>query len=51
MLLHNEEEVKEILAKLENAEYQVCDVKKGERVKKAPFPLLPVPCSRRPPRF
>ena len=39
MLLHNEEEVKEILAKLENAEYQVCDVKKGERVKKAPLPF------------
>ena len=39
MLLHNEEEVKEILAKLENAEYQVCDAKKGERVKKAPLPF------------
>ena len=39
MLLHNEEEVKEILAKLENAEYQVCDVKKGERVNKAPLPF------------
>ena len=39
LLLHSEEEVNEILEKLKNAEYQVSDVKKGERVKKAPLPF------------
>lgn len=39
LLLHSEEEANEILEKLKNAEYQVSDVKKGERVKKAPLPF------------
>ena len=37
--IHSKEEVNEILEKLKNAEYQVSDVKKGERVKKAPLPF------------
>ena len=34
--IHNEEELHKILADLEEAEYEVVDVKRGERSKKAP---------------
>ena len=37
--IHNEEELHKILADLENAEYEVVDVKRGERSKKAPLPF------------
>ena len=37
--IHNEEELNKILAELENAEYKVVDVKRGERSKKAPLPF------------
>ena len=37
--IHNEEELKKILADLEDAEYEVVDVKRGERSKKAPLPF------------
>ena len=37
--LHNREEVDEILEELQDASFQVTDVKKGERIKKAPLPF------------
>ena len=37
--IHNEEELHKILAELEDAEYKVVDVKRGERSKKAPLPF------------
>ena len=37
--IHNEEELRKILAELEDAEYKVVDVKRGERSKKAPLPF------------
>ena len=37
--IHNEEELHKILADLEEAEYEVVDVKRGERTKKAPLPF------------
>ena len=37
--IHNEEEMNKILAELEDAEYKVVDVKRGERSKKAPLPF------------
>ena len=37
--IHNEEELHKILADLEDAEYEVVDVKRGERSKKAPIPF------------
>lgn len=37
--IHNEEELRKILADLEEAEYEVIDVKRGERSKKAPLPF------------
>nr|WP_302890168.1 type I DNA topoisomerase [uncultured Blautia sp.] len=37
--IHNKAEMDEILKKLENAEYQVTEVKKGERIKNAPLPF------------
>ena len=37
--IHNEEELHKILADLEEAEYEVVDVKRGERSKKAPRPF------------
>ena len=37
--IHNEEELHKILADLEDAEYKVVDVKRGERSKKAPLPF------------
>ena len=39
--IHNEEELHKILADLEDAEYEVVDVKRGERSKKAPLPFTP----------
>ncbi len=37
--IHNERELNEILEALKQAEYQVLEVKKGERVKKSPLPF------------
>lgn len=37
--IHSEEEVNSIIKQLENAEFKVTDVKKGERIKKAPNPF------------
>ena len=37
--IHNEEELHKILADLEDVEYEVVDVKRGERSKKAPLPF------------
>ncbi|NLL77990.1 MAG: type I DNA topoisomerase [Clostridiales bacterium] len=37
--ISSEEELKDILKALEGAEYKVAEVKKGERVKKAPLPF------------
>ena len=37
--IHNEEELHKTLADLEEAEYEVVDVKRGERSKKAPLPF------------
>ena len=37
--INNEEELHKILADLEEAEYEVVDVKRGERSKKAPLPF------------
>ena len=37
--IHNEEEMNKILAELEDAEYKVVDVKRGERSRKAPLPF------------
>ena len=39
IIIHNEEELHKILADLEEAEYEVVDVKRGERSKKAPLPF------------
>ena len=39
MTIHSKEELDEILKEVENATYQVTDVKKGERTKKAPVPF------------
>ena len=40
MEIHSKEELDQILAELEGAEYHVTDVKKGERCKKAPLPFI-----------
>ncbi len=37
--IHSKEELEKITAHLEEAEYQVKEVKKGERIKKAPLPF------------
>ena len=39
IIIHNEEELHKILTDLEEAEYEVVDVKRGERSKKAPLPF------------
>ena len=39
MTIHSEEEVNQILAELEHEDYYVENVKKGERLKKAPVPF------------
>ena len=38
--IRSREELEQILQGLENQEYQVLDVKKGERIKKAPLPFI-----------
>ena len=48
VVISSKEQLDQILKEVENAEYSVADIKKGERVKKAPdFHLPPVLCSRR----
>ena len=37
--IHNKKEMDELLGKLENAQYEIVEVKKGERVKNAPLPF------------
>lgn len=39
MFIHSKEELDEILKAVEHAEYTVADIKKGERLKKAPVPF------------
>ena len=39
MPIHNKKEMEELLTKLENAEYEITEVKKGERIKNAPLPF------------
>ena len=39
MSIHNKKEMDELLEKLENAEYEITEVKKGERIKNAPLPF------------
>ena len=39
MPIHNKKEMDELLEKLENAEYEITEVKKGERIKNAPLPF------------
>lgn len=46
----SKEEMDALLKKLENAKYQVAEVKNGERIKKAPLPLQLQLCSRKPAR-
>lgn len=40
LTIKSEEELNAILAKLENAQYSIEDVKKGERIKKSPLPFI-----------
>ena len=37
--IHNKQEMDELLKKLEDAEYEISEVKKGERIKNAPLPF------------
>ena len=39
MSIHNKKEMDELLEKLENAEYEITEFKKGERIKNAPLPF------------
>lgn len=39
MIISSKEELDEIMKEVENAEYSVADIKKGERTKKAPVPF------------
>ncbi len=39
MVIHNKQELDQIMSQLENASFQISDIKKGERVKKAPIPF------------
>ena len=39
MPIHNKKEMDALLEKLENAEYEITEVKKGERIKNAPLPF------------
>ena len=39
MPIHNKKEMDEILEKLKDAEYEITEVKKGERIKNAPLPF------------
>ena len=47
MELHSKEEVDQIMAELEGASFEVREVKKGTRSKRAPLHLQPVPYSRK----
>ena len=40
MTISSKEELDEIMKEVENAEYSVADIKKGERTKKAPVPFI-----------
>ena len=37
--IHSEQELREILAKIEDAEFKITDIKKSERIRKAPLPF------------
>ncbi len=50
MDIHTKRKWMNFLASLKDKEYEITEVKKGERIKNAPLPLLPVPCSRKHPR-
>lgn len=50
MTVKSKEEMEQILKELDGVSYEVSEVKNGERVKKRPFLLQPVPCSRRLPK-
>lgn len=39
MVIHNKQELDQIMNQLENASFHISDIKKGERVKKAPIPF------------
>lgn len=39
LIIRSEEELKEILKKIENAEFKITDIKTGERLRKAPLPF------------
>ncbi len=39
MTIHSEDELNEILKKVENAEFQITDIKTSERIRKAPLPF------------
>lgn len=39
MEIHSEEEMNQIISDLENAEYKIAEIKRGERQKKAPLPF------------
>ena len=39
MVIHNKDELNQILAGLDGVRYEVTDVKRGERIKKAPLPF------------
>ena len=39
LVIHSKEEMNKVLEELKDAEFSVCDVKKSERVKKAPLPF------------
>lgn len=50
MTVKSKEEMEQILKELDGVSYEVSEVKNGERVKKRPFLLQPVPCSRKLPK-
>lgn len=39
LTIHSQEELDQILGKLEHAEYRIADIKNGERIRKAPLPF------------
>ena len=46
--ISSEEQMNQVLAELKGKEFKVCDMKKGERTKKAPLSFLqPVLCNRK----
>ena len=50
MDIHSKEEMDKLLASLKDKEYEINEVKKGERSRMHRFPLLQVPYSRKQPR-